>query len=190
MCGEADETVSHILTACKALAATQYLRRHNEVARAVHWDICKAYGVNVATSYWKHEPPDVVETQNAKILWDFDIQTDRYIQARRPDIVIRDKSKKKITIIDIAIPEDRNIHHKEKEKIDKYQDLRLELRRLWNCQAEIVPVVVGALGSTTPKLKKYLSSIPGDHRTPQLIKAALLGSAHILRRTLDLPESW
>ena len=132
MCGEADETVSHILTACKTLAATQYLRRHNEVARAVHWGICKAYDVEVSKSYWKHEPPDVVETQSVKILWDFEIQTDHHIPARRPDIVVRDKSRKKTTIIDIAVPEDRNIQQKEKEKIDKYQDLRLEVKRLWN----------------------------------------------------------
>ena len=125
-----------------------------------------------------------------KILWNFEIQTDHYIPAKIPNIIIRDKSRKKTTIIDIAVPEDRNIQQKEKEKIDKYQDLRLEVKRLWNCQAEVVPVVVGALGSTTPKLKRYLSSIPGEHRIPQLTKAALLGSAHILRRILDLPESW
>jgi alkylhydroperoxidase/carboxymuconolactone decarboxylase family protein YurZ len=190
ICGAADETVSHILTACTVLAGTQYLNRHNEVAKAIHWSICEAYGIEVATSYWKHEPPDVVETKEMKILWDFDMYTDRYIQARRPDIIIHEKLKKKATIIDIAVPEDRNIGKKEKEKIEKYQDLRLELRRLWKAKIEVVPVVIGALGAYSPKLENYLEAIPGEHSIPRLLKAALLGSAHILRRVLDLPETW
>ena len=36
---------------------------------------------------------------------------------------------------------------KEIDKITKYQDLGRELRRLWNVQTEIVPVVIGTLGS-------------------------------------------
>ena len=66
----------------------------------------------------------------------------------------------------------------------------MELRQLWNAKAAVVPVVVGALGAYTPRLKNYLEAIPGEHNIPQLLKAALLGSAHILRRVLDLPEAW
>ena len=104
--------------------------------------------------------------------------------------MITDKINKKTLVVDIAIPDDRNIREKEREKIEKYQDLRLEIQRLWNTKAEVIPIVIGALGAHTPKLKTYLDIIPGQHHIPALTKAALLGSAHILRRTLDLPESW
>ena len=190
MCNCSDETVAHLLTACPKLAATEYLTRHNEVARLVHRSICEVYNIKVARQPWHHVPEPVVETDNVKILWDFEIRTDRRITARRPDIVIIDKKKKTGLIIDIAVPEDRNISHKEKEKIEKYQDLRLEIKKLWNVKTNVVPVVIGALGAHTGRLNEYLDQIPGKHNLPQLVKAALLGSAHILRRTLDLPESW
>ena len=100
-----------------------------------------------------------------------------------------DKTDKTATIIDVAVPNDHNIRAKEQDKVEKYQDLRLEIQRLWNVKAQVVPVVIGALGSTTPNFPKHLEKIPGKHRPTALVKAALLGSSHILRKTLDLPES-
>ena len=50
-------------------------------------------------------------------------------------------------IIDVAIPGDCRIHEKEIEKIEKYQNLKVELKRLWSLKkVGVVPVVVGALG--------------------------------------------
>ena len=50
-------------------------------------------------------------------------------------------------IIDVAIPGDCRIHEKEIEKIEKYQNLKVELKRLWSLKkVEVVPVVVRALG--------------------------------------------
>jgi len=54
-----------------------------------------------------------------------------------------DKVKKVVTIIDIAVPADRNILEKQEEKVTKYQALRMELTRLWKKTAKMVPVVVG-----------------------------------------------
>ena len=34
-----------------------------------------------------HNPESVLENETPKILWDFDIQTDHLIPARRPDLV-------------------------------------------------------------------------------------------------------
>jgi Uma2 family endonuclease len=51
----------------------------------------------------------VTENDKVKLLWDFDIQTDRVIQARRPDIVVVEKENKKTWIIDVAVPADRRI---------------------------------------------------------------------------------
>ena len=58
-------------------------------------------------------------------------------------------------------------------------------------QAEVIPIVIGAMGAHTTGLEGYLSKLAGEHRKSELVKAALLGSAHILRRVLeDLPEAW
>ena len=41
------------------------------------------------------------------------------------------------------------IEIKEKEKIDKYQELARELSRLWKVKKTVIPVVKGALGPIT-----------------------------------------
>ena len=48
-------------------------------------------------------------------------------------------------IIDVAVSGDAKVELKEKEKIDKYQDLAKELRKLWKVKTRVVPIVIGAL---------------------------------------------
>ena len=69
--------------------------------------------------------------KKCKILWDFSIQTDKVIEHRRSDVVCIYKIAKSCLIIDIAIPGYQNIIVKDQEKIDKYQDLRIKLGKLW-----------------------------------------------------------
>ena len=54
----------------------------------------------------------------------------------------------------------------------------------------MVPVVIGALGAVTPKLREWLQQIPGRTSEISVQKSALLGTAKILRRTLKLPGLW
>ena len=42
-----------------------------------------------------HNPESVLENETHIILWDFEIQIDHLISARRPDLVIVKKKKKK-----------------------------------------------------------------------------------------------
>ena len=42
-----------------------------------------------------HNPAPVLENDTHKLLWDFNIQTDHLIPARRPDLIIIHKKKKK-----------------------------------------------------------------------------------------------
>ena len=50
------------------------------------------------------------------------------IQTRRPDIVVKDKELDHTWIIDIAVPGDARVE--DKERVEKYQDLARELRKL------------------------------------------------------------
>ena len=43
-----------------------------------------------------HNPAPVLENDTHKLLWDFDIQTDHLIPARRPDLIIINKKKEKL----------------------------------------------------------------------------------------------
>ena len=46
----------------------------------------------------------VIESDEVKILWDFNIQFDSLIECRIPDIVVVLKKKKEYKIISIAVP--------------------------------------------------------------------------------------
>ena len=108
-----------------------------------------------------HNPAPVLENDSHKLLWDFNIQTDHLIPARRPDLIIINNKKRKRTckIADFAVPADHRIKLKECEKKDKYLDLARELKKLWNMQVTIIPIVIGAFGTVTKGLLKGLEDL-------------------------------
>ena len=68
--------------------------------------------------------------------------------------------KKRICkIVDFAVPADHRIKLKECEKKDKNMDLARELKKLWNMQVTIIPIVIGAFGTVTKGLLKGLEDL-------------------------------
>jgi len=87
-------------------------------------------------------------------------------------------------LIDVANSGDRNVIKKEAEKILKYKDLTIEIQRMWTVKAKLIPVIIGATGTISKTLRKYVRNIPGNHEVKELQKTAILGTAHILRKVL------
>ena len=104
--------VRHIVSACSMLAQKDYKRRHDKVCLNLHWTLRRKCGLEVSKKWYKHKVDSVVENERVKILWDFNIQTDREIKHRRPDIVELNKEKNECTIIDVANPGDHNLAQK------------------------------------------------------------------------------
>ena len=50
---------------------------------------------------------------------------------------------------------------------------------------EIIPIVIGALGAISRKLDKWIEKLDVHIRIELLQKTALLGTARILRRSLE-----
>ena len=107
-------------------------------------------------------------------MWDFSIQTDHVIEAWRPDLVVVDKKERSCKIIDFAIPGDGRIEEKEKDKIEKYQDLGRELHKIWNVKVKIIPLVVGSLGAMPKEFGNRLKRIGITAGTAQVQKTVLL----------------
>ena len=61
------------------------------------------------------------------------------VEHNRPDLVVVDKQQAVCQIIDVAAPGDAGVELKEKEKIDKYQDLAKELRKLRKVKTSVAP---------------------------------------------------
>jgi hypothetical protein len=50
-------------------------------------------------------------------------------------------------LIDVAIPEDRTVIKKEAVKVLKYKNLIIEIQRMCNVKAKVIPVIRGATGT-------------------------------------------
>ena len=137
-------------------ANTIYLRRHNNVAKYIYNKICEENGLPSMNQWYDVEPQPVVENNESKVLWDFTIQTDKEIMAVRSDIVFINKKDKIALLIDIAVPRDDNIVDKRIEKVEKYQNLAMQLKEI-----AIVPIVVGCTGVVDKMFPKYIEQIPG-----------------------------
>jgi hypothetical protein len=87
-------------------------------------------------------------------------------------------------LIDVAIPGDRNVIKKEAEEILKYKDLTIQIQLMWNLKTNLIPVIIGATGTISKSLRKYLSNVSGIHEIKELQETAILGTAQILRKVL------
>ena len=89
-------------------------------------------------------------------------------------------------MIGITIPSERNASMKQLENLSKYKDLEMELAKMWKMKTSTVAVAVGALGVITKGLSKYINQISRHVIVEMVPKIVLLGSAHILKKTLSI----
>jgi hypothetical protein len=113
------------------------------------------------------------------------VHTDREVTANRPDIIIKNKKQKTRTLIDVAIPADRNVVQKVAGKKLKYKSFCIEIQRMWNLKCTIIPVIIGATGIVTRSLRKNLEAVTGKHSIDSLQKIAIFGTSHIIRKVLQ-----
>jgi len=115
-------------------------------------------------------------------LWNQAVHADREVTANRPDMIIKNKTKKARILIAVAIPADRNVTQKEAGKKLKYESLCMEIRKMWNRKCMIIPVIIGSTGIATIATMK---AIPGKHSIDTLQNTAVLGTSQIMRKVLQ-----
>ena len=74
----------------------------------------------------------------------------------------------------------------EKEKIEKYQDLRRELQKIWNVRVKIIPLVVGSLGVIPKQFGNRLKKTGITANTGQVQKTVFTGTAAILIKAFKI----
>ena len=72
-----DEMINHIISECSKLTQKEYKTKHSWVGKVIHWELCKKFKFDNTSKWYMHT-----------ILWDFEIQTDPLILARRPHLMI------------------------------------------------------------------------------------------------------
>ena len=68
LCGEKGKSVQHLVSGYEKLAQKEYKRQHDNVAKNVHWDICKKNGLEHTEKWYEHTPEGAVENEEVKVL--------------------------------------------------------------------------------------------------------------------------
>ena len=83
VCRKVDGSIDHIVSGCSKLAQKEYKTMHDNLGKIVHWKLARMCNFEAGDKWCEHEPENVLENEDYKILWDFSIQTDDVIEARR-----------------------------------------------------------------------------------------------------------
>ena len=185
LCMKTPETVMHLASGCTKLAQKQYRKRHDNVAKRVHWELCKKYKMECSEKWYRHVPPEIIENEEVKILWDRTIQTARTVEHNRPDIILIEKKENKWSLIDVAVPCDFNIVKTEEWKVEKYQDLAFEISRMYRVETKVIPIVIGARGTVPKRLKKSIDGLKITNFISSTQMTVILETAGILRRAMN-----
>ena len=132
MCHSQSETMKLTISGCQKLAAEMYLNWPNQEAAELKLDFCKYFNIKVDAELWYDNNPDkVIANDKVKVLWDFQITTDRHIPCNKPDIRFEDDIDECL-VIDVAIASDLSNQKKATKKMSKYVDLQMECQ---NCRS-------------------------------------------------------
>jgi hypothetical protein len=155
-CGIEPETIQHITAACEQLAPTEYLKRHDGLAKIIHQKLAEvAELIEDKRPHYKYKPANVLENDNFKLYWNRSILTDKTIPFNRPDITFINKKTKTTFLTDIAVPNTHNLAKTitDKQTNKKYQELANEICAMWKQNtAQVMPLVRSIIYGSNPKV--------------------------------------
>ena len=96
----------------------------------MHWELCKKDELESSDGWHEHTPAYLVENDEVELYWDLIIQTDMTVAHNSPDNILVEKAIRKWRINDIAVPGEFNIVRTADWKVEKYQDLAFEVKRI------------------------------------------------------------
>ena len=77
-CRKESETIQHITAAREQLAPTEYVKRHDGLAKVIHQKLAGAADLIVGKSpNYKNTPANLLENDNFKLFWNRGILTDK-----------------------------------------------------------------------------------------------------------------
>ena len=158
-CGKEDKTVDHIATHCEKLREYEYVWRHNEVVKSIHLHYCNRYGIVKSTRRGAHKVESVIENGRVCIKSDVYIRTDLKLSHNKPDIVVHDKEKNEMIIVEVGITSLERLQEVEIAKARKYGPLAAELKRIYGCKVTMIPYVMTWDGMVTSYHKRYQKEI-------------------------------
>lgn len=133
------------------------------MGKIVHRALVTAYKLQTfdpSISDDEYEPVPVVENDKYKMIWDLEINLprDRNVYYNRPDMVIWNKKRNSVRIIDFAVVNYDKVVETRLRKMQKYSELAREIMNQWKISdVKIIPIIVTTSGKMPSCLKPNLS---------------------------------
>uniref|UniRef100_A0A1I7SG89 Reverse transcriptase domain-containing protein n=1 Tax=Bursaphelenchus xylophilus TaxID=6326 RepID=A0A1I7SG89_BURXY len=200
MCNMGIETCSHILTECSYHRAHMYIERHDSVARNIYAVLAKDHGLWIP--HYSQPVSSVTKTPTCELYWNYKFPCTRALEACRPDIVLIDRAKRTILIVEVAVSYVTRLKQMVSRKVYKYGvngekgadgesrgwNMIRELSEVYNMKVNLCAVVIGASGEVLPCTVKAIQSISSKTSSRQLLercqRSAVLGSTRVVKRHL------
>ena len=187
-CGDAPESLGHILAACKTTHFSLIKLRHDKVLYCLTSEIIKALGMEVPNRLRAKEGGAApgVYTRN-RITVDQLVCTARPCSHRRPDLLIRQAKERRIIIMEVACAWDPLVSAREKEQADKYDRLAADLAQHWGYRVIVASIVIGDLGTIVGLRRNLtkaclLTAEQISNMMAGLQRETLCGAVHIIKR--------
>ena len=211
-CKKKRETVQHIVSGCDKYRTTIMMDRHNSIARALYFELCRKY--DIATTHYTQMIAPVVENDKVKLYWDVNVVSRRILKHNRPDIVVFDKEGKRIQIVEISCTWYTILLDMYRVKFHKYatnsmvenvwEELNTDTPHVdlnlmgqideahgkeYKNGVKVVPIVVGVCGEVVPRITKDLKELGfSGRKVPELVermqRGAVLGTSRLVRAHL------
>ena len=190
-CDAEKETLLHVLNACPRML-DRYKWRHDNVLNLLHEFVCESYKDNAD-----------VDVLCDLVISNGIIQSDQcqqtipdsvYLTAERPDLVIFNRSRKRIVILELTIPFEQNFQKAYTRKADRYKALVAGIEER-DISCDYFSVEIGSRGIVHQGTSAILREITGaqrrevKERITKLSKCAIKCSYVIFRDRHNLNSS-
>jgi hypothetical protein len=120
----------------------------------------KLLAVDPTVSDDEYTPQPVLENEKYKLLWDLEIvvSDERHLLYSRPDMVIWNKKRNSVRIVDFAVVNYDRVIETRFRKMKKYSELAKEIMRKWHVSdVKIIPIIVTTSGCVPSCLRPNLA---------------------------------
>ncbi|KAL1447878.1 hypothetical protein WDU94_005658 [Cyamophila willieti] len=187
-CGNKSETTQHLMAGCTTLTQTDYTPRHDNMGKILHEAIeNKIFSTEKIKGYWNYNPEPIQENQEYALYWNRTILTDRHVAHNRPDTVLWKKRKKTVHLIDYAVVNTHNITATYSEKTQKYQDLAMEIKEMWEVDiVKIHPIIISTTGIVPKTTTHHIKELDLPIQLTTIMQhSVVLSICNLFRKTLN-----
>lgn len=140
----------------------EFKDRHDKMGKIIHRALAEEYKlveIDPTVSEDEYDPEAVLENEKYKLLWDLEISvSDRHIVYNRPDMVIWNKKRNSVRVIDFAVVNYEKVLETRLRKMEKYSLLAKEIMRNWHVkEVKIIPIIVTTSGGVPSCLRPNLT---------------------------------